>query len=179
MFTDNQIVTEMDKLFKFAMRLTRNNADAEDLLQNTVLRAYEKKHLFNEGSNVFSWTSKIMYHIFVSQYRRKVKFETQYDPDSYMDKQSIAADQDDKMMLREVGAAMQRLSPEHQEILVMVCVQGMQYEETANALNIPVGTVRSRLSRARTMLQTLLDQSTEDERNITAMSVDRESRIAA
>lgn len=157
MFTDAQLIIEMEKLKKFAMRLTRNDSDADDLLQNTILRAYEKKHLFEENSNVFSWTSKIMYNLFVSDYRRKVKFESQYDPEPILEKTEVVASQNDKIMVREVGEAMNKLTQDHRDILIMVCVQGMKYEETAEALNIPVGTVRSRLSRARTLLQDLVE----------------------
>jgi len=159
MFTDNQLITEMDRLKRFAMRLTKNEANADDLLQNTVLRAFEKKHLFKEGSNVFSWSSKIMYNLFVSDYRRKVKFESQYDPEPAISKMTASVDHEDHMMLQEVGEAMNRLSDEHREILVMISVQGMKYEEASEKLNIPVGTVRSRLSRARTMLTDLLDNN--------------------
>ena len=162
MFTDNQLITEMDGLFKFAMRLTRNTADAEDLLQNTILRAYEKKDLFHEGSSVFKWASKIMYNLFVSDYRRKVKFETQYDPETFLEKESVAAAQEDQMMVSQVGEAMKKLSGEHSEILVMICVQGMRYEEAAEALDIPVGTVRSRLSRARSQLQAIMESPSEN-----------------
>jgi RNA polymerase sigma-70 factor (ECF subfamily) len=159
MFTDNQLVTEMDRLKKFAMRLTKNDANADDLLQNTVLRAMEKKHLFKEGSNVFSWTSKIMYNLFVSDYRRKVKFESQYDPEPAINSVTANIDHEDQMMLKEVGEAMNQLSNEHREILIMVSVQGMKYDETAEKLNIPVGTVRSRLSRARNILMDLMENN--------------------
>jgi len=163
MFTDNQLITEMDRLKKFALRLTKNDANADDLLQNTVLRAYEKKDLFKEGSNVFSWTSKIMYNLFVSDYRRKVKFESQYDPEPAINNLNANIDFDDHMMLQEVGEAMNQMSDEHREILVMVTVQGMKYDETAEKLNIPVGTVRSRLSRARSILSELLDNKDNKE----------------
>lgn len=159
MFTDNQIITEMDRLKKFALRLTKNEANADDLVQSTVLRAFEKRHLFQEGSNVFSWTSKIMYNLFVSEYRRKVKFESQYDPEPAISTMTATIDLEDQMMLQEVGEAMKKLSPEHREILIMVSVQGMKYDETAEALGIPVGTVRSRLSRARNMLMDMMDDS--------------------
>jgi RNA polymerase sigma-70 factor (ECF subfamily) len=157
MFTDNQLITEMDRLKRFAWKLTRNNADADDLLQNTVLRAYEKKHLFQEGSNVFSWTSKIMYNIFVTDYRRKVKFESQYDPEPYLEKQQDVVNHEDTVMMNEVSMAMKQLSDEHRNILVMITIQGMKYDEAAEKLNIPVGTVRSRLSRARNTLMELLE----------------------
>lgn len=177
MFTDAEMTQEMDGLFKFAMRLTKNSADAEDLLQSTILRAYEKKHLFKKGSSVFKWSSKIMYNLFVSNYRRKVKFETQYDPESYLEKESVEASQDDQMMVQQVGEAMKKLSGEHSEILIMICVQGMQYQEAAEALNIPVGTVRSRLSRARSQLEMLLD--TPNDNNKSAYPLYQENTFLA
>lgn len=157
MFTQAALINEMDSLRKFALKLTRNSHDADDLLQSTVLRALEKKHLFNAGTDVFKWTSKIMYNLFVSNYRRKVKFETQYDPASYIERESIEASQDKKMEWFEVEQAMNKISADHREILIMVCVKGMQYAEVSENLQIPVGTVRSRLSRARESLQAALE----------------------
>ena len=88
MFNNTDLTNEMDRLKKFAYRLTKNTHDAEDLVQSTVLRAMEKKHLFQDGTNLYSWSSKIMFNLFVSSYRRKTKYETQYDPEPYLDKQS-------------------------------------------------------------------------------------------
>ncbi len=153
MFAPEELTQELNGLKKFAYKLTRNTADAEDLLHNTCVRALEKKHLFKEGSNLFKWTSRIMYNLFVSNYRRKTKFETQYDPDTYLEKQSIEADQDTKIEVLQVEQAMNTLSDEHKEIIILVCVQGMEYAEVAKSLDIPVGTVRSRLSRARSNLE--------------------------
>lgn len=160
MFEQTAIVNEMDKLRRFALRLTRNASDAEDLLQSTILRALEKAHLFQPGTDLFKWTSKIMFNLFVSDYRRKTKFETQYDPESYLERESVAADQDMRVELLRVREAMALLSDVHREILVLVCIKGLQYQEVAEALQIPVGTVRSRLSRAREQLQALLDSPT-------------------
>lgn len=159
MFANTELINEMDSLRKFAFKLTNNVFDAEDLLQSTILRAIEKKHLFETGTNLFSWTSKIMFNLFVSNYRRKKKFETQYDPDSYIETRGVDANQDIEVELREVESAMNHLSGEHREMLMMVCVHGMQYAEVSEALNIPIGTVRSRLSRARESLQTALDRN--------------------
>ncbi len=157
MFTDTQIIDEMPRLKKFALKLTRNDANADDLLQNTILRAYEKKDMFEDGSNLFSWTSKIMYNLFVTDYRRKVKFESQYDPEPYLEKKKANVDHDDTVLMNEVSVAMEELSDEHREILVMITIHGMKYEQAAQQLDIPVGTVRSRLSRARNILMDLLD----------------------
>ena len=80
MFANTDLLEHQTRLTKFAYKLTRNQADAEDLVQNTLVRAIEKKELFQEGTNLYSWLSKIMYNLFVSAYRRKTKFESQYDP---------------------------------------------------------------------------------------------------
>jgi RNA polymerase sigma-70 factor (ECF subfamily) len=157
MFTQSQLITEMPKLRKFANKLTRNTAEAEDLTQSTLLRALEKLDYFETGTDLFKWTSKIMYNLFVTDYRRKTKFETQYDPESYIENRAVDADQDIKLELKSVGHAMNQMSDEHKEILVMVCVKGMQYQEVADMLCIPVGTVRSRLSRARNQLMALME----------------------
>jgi RNA polymerase sigma-70 factor (ECF subfamily) len=123
----------------------------------------EKQHLFQEGTDLFKWTSKMMYNLFVSNYRRKVKFETQYDPENYLEKESVEAPQDTQVELAKVKEAMSVLSDEHREVLVMVCIQGMRYQDVAEALEVPVGTIRSRLSRARAQLQNILETPTEKE----------------
>lgn len=153
MFNPSALVQETTKLERFALRLTRNKADADDLVQSTLLRALEKSEQFQEGTDLFKWTARIMFNSFVSQYRRKTKFESQYDPSAYIDSLSIAPNQEEAMDLKIVNAAMARLSAEHREILVLVCIRGLRYEEAAERLELPVGTVRSRLSRARTALQ--------------------------
>lgn len=178
MFTDNQLISEMDRLNKFAFKLTRNHADAEDLLQNTVLRAYEKKHLFKEGSNVFSWTSKIMYNLFVTDYRRKVKFESQYDPEPAIANEVANVNQEDTVMMKEVTKAMEYLSEDHRDILIMICAQGMKYEEAAEQLNIPVGTVRSRLSRARSILMELMEEGPQSQGYSISSSVTAHHQMA-
>lgn len=158
MFAQHELVSQMGPLKKFALKLTHNSSDAEDLVQSTILRAMEKKHLFQEGTDLFRWMSKVMFNIFVSGHRRKTKFETQYDPDSYVQKQSVEATQEIQVNFRQVQDAMNKISDDHQKILIMVCVKGMQYSEVADDLGIPVGTVRSRLSRAREALQVVLDK---------------------
>lgn len=157
MFRQSELVREMPKLRKFAGKLTRNATEADDLLQSTLLRALEKKTYFETGTDLFKWSSKIMYNIFVTDYRRKTKFETQYDPATQIENRSVEPDQQTKLEVKALAEAMEHISPEHREILVMVCVKGMQYQEVADLLAIPVGTVRSRLSRARSQLIVLME----------------------
>ncbi|HEY8190027.1 MAG TPA: RNA polymerase sigma factor, partial [Micavibrio sp.] len=129
----------------------------------TFLRVLEKRHYFEQGTSLRKWASKIMFNLFVTEYRRKTKFETRYDPEPYLQSQSVGAVQEDRAELSAVGDAMKRLSPDHREILVMVCVKDMPYQQVSEILNIPVGTVRSRLSRARDHLQMILDASPAQE----------------
>ncbi|MAL78770.1 MAG: hypothetical protein CMN55_06590 [Sneathiella sp.] len=156
MFNNQELTTEMPGLRNFARRLTRNPHEADDLLQYTLLRAIEKKHLFQESTDLFKWTSKIMYNQFASDYRRKIKYETKFDPECCLEHGSINASQERQIELNAVNEAMRKLSPTHQEVLIMICIQGMSYQEVADCLGIAVGTVRSRLSRAREHLQELV-----------------------
>lgn len=162
MFDQSDLVAEIANLRKFAMRLTKNSSDADDLLQATVLRALEKNEYFQENTNLFSWSSKIMFNLFVSQYRHKKKFETQYDATPYLEQRTTNATQEHCTDLSIVRESMDRLSREHREILDLVCVNGMRYEEVATMLDVPVGTVRSRLCRARRQLQSLLEPDKKD-----------------
>ncbi len=157
MFRNQELVHEMPRLRKFASRLCRSPEEADDLTQATALRALEKREMFHEDGNLFSWTSKMMYNLFVSDYRRRVKFETQYDPEPYLDKQNMPPRQQRIAELKATGAAMKQLSDEHRTALILVCVKDLSYKRAAEILDVPVGTVRSRLARAREQLEALMD----------------------
>jgi RNA polymerase sigma-70 factor (ECF subfamily) len=158
MFTHQELLAEQIRLKKFAIRLTGNISDADDLLQSTYLHALKKDTTFETGTNLFSWSSRIMYNIFVSGYRRRVKFESNGDPDIHMNKLWVLPAQDINSQIVDVDKAMKQLHHDHYEILVMVCIKEMSYHEVSAMLDIPVGTVRSRLSRAREHLQTILNR---------------------
>jgi RNA polymerase sigma-70 factor (ECF subfamily) len=157
MFEQDALISEMDKLRKFAQRLTKNSHNAEDLVQATMLRALEKKEFFQEGTNLFSWTSKIMFNLFASGHRQKRKFETQYDPEHYIDQVAVRPSQEACVDLITVNESMKQLSMEHREILLMISAKGMSYEEVSTELRIPAGTVRSRMNRARNHLHAILN----------------------
>lgn len=156
MLTQQELVREMNSLKRFAMKLTRNSSDADDLLQTTLLKSLEHADSFERGTHVFGWTSRILYNTFVSQYRQRVRFDTLHDPQVYIDQQSVEAPQESSMDLCLVLKAMKSLSPEHREMLQLVCLDGMAYTDVAEQLDIAVGTVRSRLFRARASLQDML-----------------------
>lgn len=156
MFTHKELLAESLRLKKFAIRLTGNLSDADDLLQSTYVQALNKEDSFEDGTNLFSWSSKIMYNLFVSGYRRRAKFESQTDPEIHLDKMWISPAQDIHSHIYDVDKAMKKLQPDHYEVLVMICIKDMSYQDVSTLLHIPIGTVRSRLSRAREQLQILL-----------------------
>jgi RNA polymerase sigma-70 factor (ECF subfamily) len=157
MFAQSSLIAETGRLQRFAFKLTRNRSDAEDLVQSTCLRALEKNESFEDGSNLFGWTSKIMYNLFVSAYRRRNKFESQYDPEIYLEKETIMPMQDIILEVENVKRAMAMLSKDHRNVLIMICANGMSYQEVADELSISIGTVRSRLFRARERVQNILN----------------------
>ncbi len=160
MLTDKELFQEMEGLKRFSIKLCGNRADAEDLLQNTLTKALGNREKFKTGSKAFSWLSRIMYNDFVTQYKRKTRFESQYDPELAIAGLSKDATQENQVMISEVQNAMNELNAEQREILTLVCGYEMSYEEVSKILKIPMGTVRSRLSRAREKMQEVL--STND-----------------
>lgn len=156
MFHNKSLVEETTRLHKFSLRLTKNTANSDDLLQSTLLRALENRHRFQDGSNLFHWTSRIMFNIFVSDYRRQKKYSSQYDPEPIINNLQVAANQETCTDLSLVGEAMEKLSHEHREVLILICIQGNDYAEAARVLDLPLGTIRSRLSRARIQLTNIL-----------------------
>lgn len=156
-FLHQELIEELPKLKRFAHKLSNSTADAEDLTQTTITKALEKKDLFQEGTDLFKWSSKIMYNTFVSDYRRKTKFESKYDPEPYLEKQSTKPSQEDSVELKNLDDAMNNLSKESREILILVCIKGYKYKQVAKKLDIPVGTVRSRLARAREKLHNMMN----------------------
>lgn len=160
MFSQQALTAERDRLYRFALRLTKQPSDAEDLVQSTMLRALEKRSYFQEGTNLFNWTSRVMFNIFVSQYRREKRIAARHEAaftEAHVTTQPAQETVTDLSRMRD---CMKRLSKQHREMLMMVCITGLQYEEVSQRLRIPVGTVRSRLSRARNELQHLLQANT-------------------
>ncbi len=157
MITSNDILTHQKGLNLFALKLTKGNAaEAEDLLHSTIVRALEKQHLFDTGSNFFGWASKIMFNMFVTKHNKNVRYDTQFDPEPYINAQSTQATQEISTDWHKVEERMMELPANHREIITMICVNGLSYQEVADELGIQLGTVRSRLSRARENIVNLM-----------------------
>ncbi|OBF26710.1 hypothetical protein A5724_31195 [Mycobacterium sp. ACS1612] len=158
----------LDRLDRQALRLTRNHADAEDLVQDTLANAYAAFASFQEGTNLIAWLGRIMTNAYISSYRRSQR-RPQYPVDDITDAQQYAESRhsssgspsSEELALKmlpdsEIRAAMQEL-PEHIRTVVYYAdVEGLRRSDIAKIMNTPHGTVMSRLYRGRRRLQKVL-----------------------
>jgi RNA polymerase sigma factor (sigma-70 family) len=154
-----------DVLMRGARRLTRNDADAEDLLQDALLHAYGGFHTFREGSNLKAWLFRILYNRWVSAYRTKQRRPVEVSADGVAERDLVAgatrvrsaeAEVLDALPDNEIKAAMKSLPEGFRTVVYYADIQGYTYAETAAILGIPHGTVMSRASRGRQRLRIAL-----------------------
>lgn len=155
-FSD-QLVAVLPRLRRFARGLTRSAAEADDLVQTACERALSREHQFQEGTRFDSWMFRIVQTIWIDQLRaREVRKE---DGDAAQER--LGSDEpvrraEARLALAEVRRAVERLPPEQRATLMLVTVEGLSYKEAAEAAGVPVGTIMSRLARARIALQQML-----------------------
>ncbi|RME92772.1 MAG: sigma-70 family RNA polymerase sigma factor [Bacteroidetes bacterium] len=159
-----EFLPELDALFRFAFHLTRNQVKAEDLLQDTVERAIKAIDQYQQGTNARAWLCKIMHNHFINGYRKEARRPQEVDyellagvlPEELSDNIPAQMDWNDEDLAKVVGdellGAMSRLSEDFREVIILNDLQDFKYEEIAEILEIPIGTVRSRLYRARRAL---------------------------
>lgn len=161
---EREFLPELGALYGFAYHLTYDEAAAEDLVQDTIERAIKAIDQYRQGTNAKAWLFKIMRNHFINGYRKKSRRPNMVDyedvaaiiPDT--DTQSIPSlmDWNDESLQDVVGdelsAAMDRLSEDFRTVIVLSDLQDFKYEEIAEILGVPIGTVRSRLFRARNLL---------------------------
>jgi RNA polymerase sigma-70 factor (ECF subfamily) len=154
----------IDALYRGALRMTRSREEAEDLVQETFLRAYRFRHQFQPGTNFKAWLFKIQTNIFRSRYRKQWNAPQSLDEteDFYLYQhlgpdtppgEDPAADVLDRLGIEEVRKAIEELPAVYRAAVLLTDVEGFSYKETADILDIPVGTVMSRLHRGRQRLQ--------------------------
>ncbi|MGY2737285.1 RNA polymerase sigma factor [Sphingomonas sp. UYP23] len=149
------LAREAAKLRRYANRLAGVGADADDLLQDTMLRCWAARGSFQTGSNFGAWSRTVMRNVFLSG-RRRMRFQADL-PDEVLDRMlSVDATQGEAVDLRDVDWAMGELTPNHRDV-VQLASQGVSIEEGAAQLSIPEGTFRSRLWRARARLRRLTE----------------------
>jgi len=157
-------LVHLDVLYRVALRLTSNPSDADDLVQETMLKAYRSWDQYQQGTNAKAWLLTILRHAFINEYRRRVRHPETVDVDAIEPFAVFPDVQDedpqgaffDKIVDDQVLKAIDQLPVVFRETLVLSDVEGMSYQEIADILKVPVGTVKSRLFRARHLLQAKL-----------------------
>lgn len=140
----------------YARMLTHDRANADDLVQSCLERAIAKQDSFQAGTNLKGWLFTILRNLHINERRRAARWQADSDPADLEDLFPAAASQMNTLALREFIEAFQHLKEEERSLLLMVAVEGVSYEDAAAVLDVPIGTVRSRLSRARGHLRELL-----------------------
>ena len=143
------------RLRRYARALTGERGAADDLVQDTLERAWVKRHLWRQDSDLRAWLFTVMHNVHVNQVRSRAAGSTVYLDDETADA-PVRPTQADMLEVRDIGTAVARLSLEQRQVLLLVALERMSYDETARTLGIPIGTVMSRLARARERLRLLL-----------------------
>lgn len=151
----SQVAQYIPRLRRYARALTGERVAADDLVQDTLERAWNKLHLWRPGSDLRAWLFTIMHNVFINQVRGRAGEQLVSLDDEAMDlpDRGLPAD---PLEIRDIDAALRKLPDEQREVLLFVGLEQLSYEETAQALGIPIGTVMSRLSRARARLRRVM-----------------------
>lgn len=165
---EEEFYPHADALFNFAYNLTYNESDASDLVQETYLKAYRFIDKYIQGTNAKAWLFKILKNAFINQYRKKTKRPTKVDfeeiisfhdeeePNRYSGYIDLREEIYQNMMGDEITIAINALPVDFRAVILLCDIEGFTYEEISKIIDIPIGTVRSRLHRARNMLKEVL-----------------------
>ena len=161
---ENELLPHVGALQTFAYHLTYNQEDADDLVQETYLKAYRFIDKYDEGTNAKAWLFKILKNAYINDYRKKVKQPTKVDYEEIVayhdtddDRISGYSDLREEIFLNmmgdEVTSAINSLPIDFRTVILLCDIEGFTYEEIASIIDVPIGTVRSRLFRARNLLK--------------------------
>ena len=154
----NRLLEEqIPRLRRYARALTRNIERADDLVQDTLVRALAKQHLWQADTNLRAWLFTLMHNQNVNYVRRGIHQGKNIDVEEMSNVLAATTDPTSSRQLYELNRALSQLTQEQRQAILLVGLEEFSYEETASILNVPVGTVRSRLSRGRDQLRRLMD----------------------
>lgn len=151
--TRTDVVGLLGPLRRYARSLTRDESQADDLVQDTLVRAYEGRGSFRSGGNLRGWLLSILHNTFIDHRRRHVAEFRRLEQVAFLIDTAAPPEQESRVRLQQVQNAFMSLPDEQRAALHLVAIEGLSYQEAANALNIPVGTLMSRLGRARAVLR--------------------------
>jgi len=147
------LIALIPRLRRYARALAGERAAADDLVQDTLERAWSKLHLFRRGTDLRAWLFTVMHNVYVNQVRAARPTDALDDD---MPELAQRASQGDALLVRDLERAISALPEAQREVLLLVALEDLSYEETAQVLGIPIGTVMSRLARAREKLRALM-----------------------
>ncbi|SHK29022.1 sigma-70 family RNA polymerase sigma factor [Hymenobacter psychrotolerans] len=169
-----ELMPVIDSLYNFAFRLTLDEDDANDLVQETYLKAYRFFEYFEQGTNAKAWLFRILKNSFINDFRKKSKQPAKVDYseiEGYYNSEDVESDSDAggtssdmrqqavrDLIGDEVASALNSLPVDFRTVIILCDLEGFTYEEMAKVLDIPIGTVRSRLHRARNFLKEKLEK---------------------
>jgi RNA polymerase sigma-70 factor (ECF subfamily) len=169
------IELEIPRLRRYAMFLARDPEKADDLVQECLVRAIDNIDKFQPGTNIRSWLMTILHNIFVNETKKRRPLLTQ---DGVIERATpIEGGQEARHQMRDVQRAFEALSWQHRQIIWFICVEQMDYNEVARQLDVPVGTVRSRLCRAREHLKQLMELESGSETGDAAVEAEPKSEV--
>ena len=155
------MLAALSSLRAFALSLTNNAARADDLVQDTILRAWQNQHRFQPGTNLNAWLFTILRNAFYSEQRKRMR-EVQDEDGSYAARLFTAPDQGHRLDVQDLRAGLAKLPPDQREALILVGAEGLSYEEVAGICGVAIGTIKSRVNRARNRLAELLGYGDDD-----------------
>ncbi len=162
---EDQVIPEIDRLYGAAMRYTRDPTDAQDLVQETVAKAYSSFHQFQQGTNLRAWLYRILHTTYISMYRKKQRrpqenLQEEIDDFSFYDEARTGPSAEVEVLAsitdEEVKRALAELPESFRMAVYLADVEGFAYKEIAEIMDTPIGTVMSRLHRGRKALQQAL-----------------------
>jgi RNA polymerase sigma-70 factor (ECF subfamily) len=155
---ESELTQLLPRLRRFAHSLSRNRADADDLAQATIERALRSREQWQPGTRLDSWLYRIMRNLWIDTARARTRRERHEAPEE--EAQSVGEDPREaieaSLELRRAMAAMERLPDEQREVVALILIEGFGYREASEMLDVPIGTVSSRLVRGRTALLEML-----------------------
>jgi RNA polymerase sigma-70 factor (ECF subfamily) len=150
------VEAEIPRLRRYARALTRDTIRADDLVQSCLVRAVAKQHLWQPGTDLRAWLFTILHNQHVNDVRRGIRDGNNVSIDEVTAVATVESNAMATLELRDLERGLAKLPQEQREVILLVGLESMRYEEVAEILNIPVGTVRSRLSRGRDQLRILM-----------------------
>jgi RNA polymerase sigma-70 factor (ECF subfamily) len=151
------IITHIPHLRRYARALTGNHALSEDLVQDTLERAWRRIALWRPGSDLRAWLFTIMHNLYVNQLKAGARGLGRNTARGELDL-PVSPAQEDRLELRDLHKALQRLPHEQREVVLLIGLEQMSYDEAAKVLGVPIGTVMSRLSRGREQLRSMMNR---------------------